>query len=149
MRDRAIAPVVGKMLELLIGLGLLAAVTAVMSTMVIPGHTASLGEPTGAVALNLLAEPIEDAGWSTSHTVGRRRITVELPPTIAGDGYRIEVNQGVLWLRQPDDALALRRPLQLPDGCQVEGEATGGVIDIHVDRTVTSCTISIGVEDDL
>jgi len=148
MRDRALAPVVGKMLELLIGLALLAAVTGVMTLVVIPGHTASLGEPTGGVVLNLLAEPIEDAGWSTSHTVGSRQITVDLPPTIAGDEYRIEVRQNALWLRHPDDALALRRPLQLPDGCLVEGDATGDVIDIHVERTEARCAISIGVDDD-
>ena len=148
MRDRAIAPIVGKMLELLIGLALLAAVTGVMAMLVIPGHTAILGEPTGAIALQLLAEPIEAAGWSGSDTVGTRRISVDLPPTIAGDGYRIDVHRGALWLLHPDEALELRRPLQLPDGCRVDGEGSGGVIDIHVNRTEASCAITIGVEGD-
>lgn len=144
MRDRGLSPVIGKALELAIGLALIAVVTTVMLSTVIPAHTEALGEPTAAVALDGLAEVIERTGWAAPSTVGSRRITVELPATVAGYGYRIEAQGGGLRMHHPTAALALRRPLALPRGCVVEGDVTGGPVAVAVTRTSTECRILLG-----
>lgn len=141
MRERGLAPVIGKMLELLIGLALIASVTAVMLGAIVPAHSETLGEQTAAAALDSLAETVETAGWAASSTVGNRHITVELPMTIAGRRYRIDAAAGTLRVHHPSAALSVRRHLALPRGCEVQGEAPGGTVEIGVTRTTTTCRI--------
>ena len=143
MRDRGLAPVIGKALELLIGLALIASVTAVMLGMVVPAQSATLGEQTAAATLDGLAETIEMAGWAAPTTVGTRQITLELPETIAGHRYRIGAEARTLRVDHPVTGVSVRRPLALPRGCVVRGEAAGGTIEVDVTRTTTTCQIML------
>jgi hypothetical protein len=147
MRERGISPVVGKLFELVIGLGLIGIVTVLMMGMVVPGHADDLGEQSAMAVLDRLAAPIEAGGWDATTTVGTRQISVGLPPTIAGHAYRIDAQDGRLQLKHPVESFELSRRIRLPEGCRVEGAVSGGAVRIRVIRTPSICLLTVEVAD--
>jgi hypothetical protein len=111
--DRAVAPVVGKALEAGLVVLFVVLVTTALSTAVVPGYERVAGQRVADRTLAGAAERVQQAvPPATRHAAARSR--VDLPRTIAGQGYRVRTDGRALVLDHPDDALAARSRLALP-----------------------------------
>jgi len=111
--DRAVAPVVGKALEAGLVVLFVVLVTTALSTAVVPGYERVAGQRVADRTLAGAAERVQQAvPPAIRHAAARSR--VDLPRTIAGQGYRVRTDGRALVLDHPDDALVARSRLALP-----------------------------------
>ena len=126
--DRGLSPVVGKTLEIGVGVLFVALLTATFFGGVTPDYRASVGTELGDRTLVAAAERTEAAVPPDDAVRIDRRAGLRLPETIHGDPYRIvagEVDgEPVLTLRHPDGRIGGRLRLSLPDRTAVSGSVT-------------------------
>jgi hypothetical protein len=93
-RDRGLSPVVGKTLELGVGVLFVVLLTAMFFGGVVPEYRTAVGDEIGDRALVAGAERVEAAVPDGSYPRVDRRVAVRLPPAIRGDPYRIVAERG-------------------------------------------------------
>lgn len=124
--DRAVVPVVGKLLEVSLVVLYLSVVSATLYGGVVPGYEAAAGEELGERTLAMATQRIE-AAVPPNATRVEARYRVALPETIAGDGYAIRTDGRTLVLDHPDPPVETRARLELPpEVVAVEGSWTSG-----------------------
>ncbi len=121
--DRGLSPVVGKTLELGVGVLFVALLTATFFGGVAPDYRAAVGSELGDRTLAAAADRIEAAVPAADHPHVDRRVTVRLPGTIRGDPYRIVAADGPPSVRlvHPDRTVGGRVRLDLPVSASVRG----------------------------
>ena len=142
--DRAVTPSVGKALEggiVVLFVGLL---TTMLLGGLVPDYRAATGAELGDRVLATASQEVERTVPSTVRAVDARR-SVDLPSSIAGEGYEIRTDGRWLVLDHPDPAVGGRVRLVLPatvdsvDGIwqsgadtavAVEGNRTGLVVEL-------------------
>lgn len=126
--DRGLSPVVGKTLELGVGVLFVALLTATFFGGVAPDYRATVGTELGDRTLVAAAERTEAAVTPDDVVRIDRRIVVRLPETIQGDPYRIVAAQAdgepVLTLAHPDGRIGGRLRLSVPGDVAVSGSVT-------------------------
>ena len=121
--DRGLSPVVGKTLELGIGVLFVALLTAMFFGGVAPDYRAAVGAELGDRTVAAAADRVETAVLDTEYRRVNRRVTVRLPETIRGDPYRIVADDDPPSVRlvHPDRTVGARLRLALPDPITVRG----------------------------
>jgi hypothetical protein len=121
--DRGLSPVVGKTLELGVGVLFVALLTATFFGGIAPDYRAAVGAELGDRTLAAAGDRIEAAVPVGDHQRVDRRVTVRLPDTIRGDPYRIVVGDGTraIALVHPDRTVGGRLRLDLPGSVAVRG----------------------------
>ena len=142
--DRAVAPVVGKALEAALVLLYVGLVTATLYGGVLPEYRAAAGQEVAERTAAGAAADVEDAvpPEAVAATV---RVEVDLPPTIAGDAYRVRADGDRLVLEHPDPAVSTAVPLVLPDRVDaVSGTwESGSTTRIRVTTTDTGLEVRL------
>jgi len=121
--DRGLSPVVGKTLELGVGVLFVALLTATFFGGVAPDYRAAVGAELGDRTLTAAADRVEAAVPIADSPRVDRRVTVRLPETIRGEAYRIVVDGGPPTVRlvHPDRTVGGRLRLDLPSTVTVGG----------------------------
>lgn len=125
--DRGLSPVVGKTLELGIGVLLVALLTATLFGGIVPEYRSAVGDELGERTLVAGAERIEAAVPRGDPVALERTVTVRLPPTIRGDPYRVVVDgteTAALRLVHPDRSIGGRVRLAVPAAASLAGSWT-------------------------
>jgi hypothetical protein len=124
--ERAVAPAVGKTLEIGIVVLFVGFLTASLLGGVVPDYRTATGAEVGERVLATTGQEIERAVPPTARDVSVRR-TVELPARIAGSSYTVSVDGRSLVLDHPDPAIGGRFQLSLPSTVdRAEGRADDG-----------------------
>ncbi|MFB6140840.1 MAG: hypothetical protein ABEJ26_10445 [Halosimplex sp.] len=134
--ERAVAPAVGKTLELGIVVLFVGLLTTVLLGGVVPGYRAAAGAEVGDRVLATVAQEVESAVPPAARDVSARR-TVAVPTAIAGSGYSLRVDGRRLVLEHPNAAVSGQLRLSLPPRVdRIEGRADGGrvVVTVRGDR---------------
>jgi hypothetical protein len=111
--NRAVAPVVGKALEAALVVLFVVLVTTALSTSVVPGYERVAGQRVADRTLAGAAERVQQAVPPAARSASAH-VRVDLPRTIAGQGYRVRTDGRALMLDHPDGALVARSRLALP-----------------------------------
>jgi hypothetical protein len=121
--DRALSPVVGKTLELGVGVLFVALLTATFFGAVAPDYRAAVGSEVGDRTLAAAADRIESAVPGTDYPRVDRGVAVRLPETIRGDPYRIVADGGTpsIALVHPERTVGGRLRLDLSAPVTVRG----------------------------
>ncbi len=120
-RDRAVVPSIGKALETSLVLLYVALLSTTLYAGIVPDYRATAGAELADRTLATATHEVRSA-IPPPATAVRAEYRVELPDTIAGDGYRVRATNGSLVLDHPD-GLGERTRLVLPDHVKrVEGE---------------------------
>lgn len=118
MDNRAVSPVVGKLLAAGIAVVYIASATGVLLGGVVPEYRAAAGSELGDRVLATAAGDIERSlpdtdGWIDVQT------RLDLPRTIEGETYTLVVANRTLRLSHPDERLSARTRLSLPPTVRV------------------------------
>lgn len=117
LRDdrRGATPAVSKIMEVAIVVLYLGVVTTALYAGAIPEYRDAAGSRIGDRALASAAGQIENAVPAATEAVSvRRRVRVDLPRTIRGEGYRIRVENRTLVLDHSRASISGRLPLAIP-----------------------------------
>ena len=136
--ERAVTPAVGKSLEA----GLVVLFVGLLATLllggIVPDYRAATGAQLGDRVLATASQEVEAAVVPTARDVDARR-SVDLPASIAGEGYAIRVDGRSLVLDHPDRAVSGRTRLVLPPSVdRVAGDWESGaeqVVVVHGDES--------------
>jgi hypothetical protein len=143
--DRAVAPVVEKVLGTGVALLYIASLMSLLLGGVVPGYQTATGEELGERTLATAAGSIEE---TTPRVDGHAEATttVDLPATIDGAAYRLVLENGTLRLDHPDAAIAAERPLALPSNVTTAESAwaSGDELVIRVEGPPDNRTLTIG-----
>ncbi len=113
MDNRGTSPAVGKLLGAGLVLLYLSGTTSVLLGDVVPSARQATGE-------ELAERVVADAGARLERAVEpvdggfAGRVSLDLPATIAGAGYRLHLEDGRLALRHPDPAIGAAAGVELP-----------------------------------
>ncbi|WP_203229089.1 DUF7266 family protein [Halobellus captivus] len=128
--DRGLSPVVGKTLELGVGVLFVALLTATLFGGFAPEYRDAVGAELGDRTLVAAAERIEAAVPDGDLVAVERRASLRLPPTVRDDPYRIvaasTANGSSVSLVHPDSRIGGRLRLSLPDSANVSGSVRSG-----------------------
>ena len=120
--DRAVVPSIGKALEASLVLLYVALLSTALYGGLVPDYRAAAGNELADRTVATAAHEVRSAVPPPATNV-RAEHSVDLPETIADDGYRIRAEDGTLVLDHPDRAIDARARPALPDHVQrVEGE---------------------------
>lgn len=111
--DRGVAPVVGKALEAGLVVLFIVLVTTALSGEVVPGYERLAGQRVADRALASASERVQQTVPPPARDASART-RVDLPRTIAGQGYRVRTDGRTLVLDHPDPAIRARSRLALP-----------------------------------
>ena len=113
MDNRALSPVVGKLLAAGIAVLYITSATGLLLGGVVPEYRDAAGSELGDRVLATAAGDIERSLPATDGN-GTVQHTRSLPRTIAGERYRLTLSNRTLRLDHPDDALDARAHLAVP-----------------------------------
>lgn len=122
--DRGLSPVVGKTLELGLGVLLVALLTATFFGSVAPDYRAAVGAEVGDRTLAAAADRIEATVPGSDAVRVDRRVSVRLPDTVHGSPYRIAADgasPASIRLAHPEEAVGGRIRLAVPESAEVRG----------------------------
>lgn len=111
--DRGVAPVVGKALEAGLVVLFIVLVTTALSGEVVPGYERLAGQRVADRALASATERVQQTVPPPAREAGART-RVDLPRTIAGQGYHVRTDGQTLVLDHPDAAIRGEARLALP-----------------------------------
>lgn len=111
--DRGVTPAVSKSLEMGVVVLFVALLTTVLLGGIVPEYRSAAGATLGERVRTTAAVAVEDAVPPPGTRV-RATHDVDLPATLAGEGYEISVDGRWLVLDHPDDDVAGRVRLALP-----------------------------------
>jgi hypothetical protein len=119
--DRALAPVVGKTLEVALVVLFLGLLTTTLYGGTVPDYRDTAGREVGDRTLALAAERVQQAVPAVGTAVAVTH-QVDLPRTIRGRAYRVETDGRTLVLVHPSEAVGGRASLVIPQRVtRVEG----------------------------
>jgi FlaG/FlaF family flagellin (archaellin) len=113
MDNRAVSPVVGKLLAAGLAVLYIASITGLLVGGIVPDYRAATGEELGERVLATAASHVEQVRPATDGNVTARTGT-SLPATIRDQQYSLRLVNGTLVLDHPDDSLDARTRLALP-----------------------------------
>lgn len=140
MDNRAVTPVVEKLLMIGIVVLFIGAVTTVLFGSVVPGYRDAAGAELGERVLVSAAEQIE-ASLPPNATVTSGEATVDVPQSIRGEPYELTVDGRDLVIDHPRPAVGGRLRLSLP----AHVESISGTIESQGNRTVSIDDVAGGV----
>lgn len=132
MDNRAVTPVVEKLLTLGIVVLFIGVVTAVLFGSAVPNYRDAVGAELGDRVVVSAGEQIEAAVPPNGTTISGQT-TIDVPETIRGDRYELGVDGTTLALEHPRAGIGSEIHLSLPDHVST----TSGTIESQGDRTVT------------
>jgi len=115
--NRAVAPVVGKLLAAAIAVLYIAGTTSLLLGGVVPDYRTAAGEELSERTLAEAAAIVERAATGSGSTTVAR-VRTELPPTIRDGSYRLVLRNGTLVLDHHDADLDARTNLSVPSTVQ-------------------------------
>lgn len=118
MDNRAVIPVVGKLLAAGLAVLYIASVAGLFVGGLVPDYRTATGDELGERVLATAAGNVEQAQPATDGPVDVS-VRADLPATIRGDRYRIRLRNRTLVLDHPDDSLDARTRLSLPPNVTV------------------------------
>jgi len=161
--DRGLSPVVGKTLELGVGVLFVALLTTTLFGGLAPDYRDAVGAELGERTLVAAAERTEAAvpdGDVIDHadSVGvegtrfERRVSLRLPTSIRDDPYRIAADStadgSAVALVHPDPRIGGRVRLAIPDSLTVSGSVSSESLSwIHVTATGDHLAVRLADED--
>lgn len=140
---RGTTSVIGKTLEVAIVLLYIGLLATVLYGDVVPSHRSTVGSEVGQRTITAIAEDVQE---SIPPERGEAVVVVEidLPATIAGRSYRIEVDDNRLSLSHPNPDIDESVPLFLDDRVEsISGSLTGGRGQIRVENTDDSIEVRL------
>jgi hypothetical protein len=142
--DRAVAPVVGKLLAAGLAVLFVAGTTAALLGGIVPAYRTEVG---GELADRVLAEAaasVERAVPDTDATTSVR-IRVDLPASIRGTAYTLVLRDGRLLLDHPDDRLDAQTTVGLPPGVATAESRweSGGSLVVRVSEHGANRTVRL------
>lgn len=144
MDNRAVTPVVEKLLMIGIVVLFIGTVTAVLFGSAVPGYRDAAGLELGERVLVSGAEQIESA-IPPNGTTASGTATVDVPETIRGQAYELRVAGRELVLDHPRPAVGGRVRLSLP----THVESISGTLESQGTRTVRIEDVPAGVAIEL
>lgn len=143
---RAISPVIGKTFELGIIVVFVSLLTVALYGGIVPEYRTSAGAEVGDRTLVAAAERIEGA-IPPNATHVRSETRIDIPRTIRGESYQLRVVSETLVLDHPNQRIAGRTPLALPNSVvSVSGAwASGDETLIVVRKTHRGVTVELEV----
>lgn len=143
--DRAVSTVVGKTLEIGIGVMVVALLASTLYGGVVPTYRTVAGDELGDRALARAAATAEGAVPPAGVTVAATA-SASLPPTIRGATYEIHATNGTLTLRHPHPGVRGSVELSVPDRVgRIQGTwRSTDPFRVAVTGTRTDVTITIG-----
>jgi hypothetical protein len=148
MDNRAVAPVVGKLLAAGIAIMYIAGTTTLLLGGVVPEYRTAAGAELGERVLSTAAGGIEqavpDAGGAA--TV---RVRIDLPSTIRNAGYSLELRNRTLRLEHPVDGIGGRARIEIPSQVTVTDNTwqSGDQLIVEVSGRPAERTISLQGEN--
>jgi hypothetical protein len=144
MDNRAVSPVVGKLLAAGIVVLYVASVTGLLLGGVVPDYRTATGSELSERVLATVASDVEQSVPATDGNATVRR-TRSLPRTIAGERYRLTVSNRTLRLDHPDDRIDAEARLSIPTAVTVDGDTweSGDQLVIRVYGAVSDRHLSI------
>ena len=144
MDNRAVSPVVEKT----IAVGLVALFVSGLGTTllggVVPAYEASAGETVGERALAKMADSIEASVPDQNGSI-RIRTRGELPGTLAGESYQLELSGQQLRLLHPDPTISTSTRVALPGSLSVRNSSwPGGPFEVRVSGPTANRTLRVG-----
>jgi hypothetical protein len=135
------SPAIGKAMEATLVVLYVGLIVSTLYAGAVPEYRTSAGQEVAERTLADAATDIETAvPPETVHA--NVRVDIDLPPTIAGDAYRIHAGEDELRLDHPNPAVRKRIPLVLPDRVgSVSGTWSSGE-----EATVRIVTVESGLE---
>lgn len=112
MDNRAVTPVIGKLLASGLAVLYIASITGLLVGGIVPDYRAATSDELGERVLATAAGHVEQA-QPTTDGVADSRTETALPATIHGQQYQLRLVNGSLVLDHPDDALDTRTRLNL------------------------------------
>lgn len=144
MDSRAVSPVVEKTLAIGLVVLFVSGFSATFLGGVVPDYRAGIGDEVGERTLATAARTVEAAVPAADGTAHVETAT-ELPGTLAGADYRIELRGRQLRLVHPDPSIGGTTRLAIPASVTVRnGSWTGGSFVVHVSGETGNRTLSIG-----
>lgn len=126
MDNRAVAPVVSKLLTAAIAVLYIAVTVSLLLGGVVPEYRTAAGEELAERTLAEAAATVERAAAGSEHTTVAH-VRADIPPTIRDGSYRLVLRNGTLLLDHHDSALDRRVNLTLPSRVEsVESSWDGG-----------------------
>jgi FlaG/FlaF family flagellin (archaellin) len=124
--NRAVAPVVGKLLATAIAVLYIAGTTSLLLGGVVPEYRTAVGEELSERTLAEAAATVERAASGSGSTT-EAHVRADLPPTIRDGSYRLVLRNGTLVLDHDDPGLDARTRLSMPSKVHtVEGSWSSG-----------------------
>ena len=145
MDNRAVSPVVGKLLASGVAVLYIASITALLVGGIVPEYREVTGEELGERVLATATDHVEQARPATDGSAATR-VEVELPATIRDQQYRLRLANRTLLLDHPDDALDARTRLTLPPTVTAANETwhSGDRLVVRVTGPPSNRTLSLG-----
>lgn len=134
--ERAMSPVIGKALESTLIILYIALITATLYGGTVPEYRATAGsEIADRTAADVVAEIQRAVPPESVDAEARTRI--DLPPTIAGETYHLEIVERTLMVSHPNPNIGAAVPIVVPDRVvTIEGAwQSGGQLTIIVRST--------------
>lgn len=144
MDNRAVSPVVGKLLAAGLTVLYIAGVSGLLLNGVLPEYRTAAGAELGERVLANAAGELERVVAAPNST-RTTRTTLDPPATLRGSSYRLHLRNGTLRLDHPDDRLDASAPLSLPPNTTV-GNATwnsGGQLRIRASGSASNRTVRL------
>lgn len=144
MDNRAVTPVVGKLLAAGLAVLYIASVSGLLLGGVLPDYRTTAGDELADRVLADVAGHVERAVPDSDARVDAR-VRLDLPATIRGERYALAARNGTLHLDHPEDALDSRTSVQLPSKViAVEGNWTSGSrLVVRVTGSGTNHTVAL------
>lgn len=144
MDNRAVAPVVAKLLAAGIAVLYIAGTTTLLFGGVVPEYRTAAGEEVSERVLADAAGTIERGAPDTDTTVDVY-VRTELPATIRNSGYTLVLDNATLILDHPNDRLDRRTNLSVPQSMATSESRweSGGELVVHVSGDATDRTVEL------
>lgn len=148
MDNRALSPVVGKLLAAGIAVLYITSATGLLLGGVVPEYRDAAGSKLGDRVLATAAGDIEGSLPATDGNVSVQR-TRSLPRTIAGERYRLTLSNRTLHLDHPDDALDARAHLTMPAMLTIANDTweSGDPLRIRIQGQPPNRVLTLGEGD--
>jgi FlaG/FlaF family flagellin (archaellin) len=144
MDNRAVSPVVGKLLAAGLTVLYIASVSGLLVGGLVPDYRAATGDELGERVLATAADHVEQARPATDGTA-TTRVEVNLPATIRDEQYRLVLGNRTLRLDHPNDALDARTRLAVPRNVTVRNNTyhSGGTLVVTMSGPPSNQTLSL------
>lgn len=129
--QRAVSPVVGKILAAGITLLFVAGMSATLYGGLVPHYQTTAGDELGERVLATAVISIEATPPAVDGTVDSER-RVELPATIDSEGYRLVLSNETLTLAHPAEGIGAETRLALPENVTVEDSSYQSGTDLVI-----------------